>query len=602
MNKPLIALLATVAAFAAAPSHARAGSYVVVGCADLAGALGPGHVVRPAEGWFLEHGIYPSHQGCAAGRGGRGIFATGSREPNLFRLDAPAHTTIDRLVITYRAHLSAADRWAFPLFVVQAGHGGSWELVYPARGHSGTQPIDFGGDRVVGDMHRATAVRVGTRCDLGGPCVRGGQPAVRVHATAVMLVDDRAPRVSLAPPAGHAQGTLDIPIAATDEGGGVFERSLAVDGRPLAGGALCATVPASVGRVRHVVRRVPCPLDAPARVRLDTRTLPDGRHELVARAEDVAGNARTAEARIVVDNRPPNAGTVALAGDAAVSEALTAVPSGFSGQDPVYAYRWQRCDAWGLACKEIGGAVELTYALRPGDAGRRVRAVVSATDGGGTVQAVSPPSPIVAGASTGPSGAPSPAPAAAPRPDAGRLTAWLARGRRRARSATVTWPARVRIRCRLADRAGRPLDRAPVRMLQRVDGRGWRALTSLRTNSDGRLTALTAIGPSRRIRLVHGAARVTLRLRVRPAARLRVLRVGGVTVVFGRLLGGRVPRAGARLRLQLRRGPGWSTRAVLRTDGLGRFAASGRAPAGVGMRIAIPAQRGYPFAAGVARP
>jgi hypothetical protein len=337
-------------------------------------------------------------------------------------------------------------------------------------------------------------------------------------------------------------------------------------------------------------------------VRLDTRTLADGPHGLVARAEDVAGNARIAEARIVADNRPPRAGTVGLAGEAAVSEALTAVPDGFSGQDPAYTYRWQRCDPWGLDCKEIGGAVELTYALRPGDAGRRVRAVVSATDGGGTVRVVSPPSPIVAGQRTGPSGGPVPAPAAAGRPAAGRLTAWLARGRRRERTATVTWPARVRIRGRLADLAGRPLGRAPVRMLQRVDGRGWRALTSVRTGSDGRLNALTAVGPSRRIRLVHGEARVTLRLRVRPAVRLGVRRVGGVTVVSGRLLGGHVPRAGARLRLQARRGPSWSTRAMLRTDGLGRFAASGRAPAGVGLRIAIPAQSGYPFAAAVVRP
>jgi hypothetical protein len=63
-----------------------------------------------------------------------------------------------------------------------------------------------------------------------------------------------------------------------------------------------------------------------------------------------------------------------------------------------------------------------------------------------------------------------------------------------------------------------------------------------------------------------------------------------------------VPATGVRLRLQSRRGPTWSTRAMLRSDGAGRFSATGRAPAGVRLRITIPAQRGYPFARGVVRP
>ncbi len=184
----------------------------------------------------------------------------------------------------------------------------------------------------------------------------------------------------------------------------------------------------------------------------------------------------------------------------------------------------------------------------------------------------------------------------------GRLTAWLERGRRRLRGTTVRWPARVRIRGRLTDLAGRPLSRTPVRMLERVDGRRWRAITGARTRRDGRLTTFTRIGPSRHVKLVYGRSTVTLRLRVRATARLRVRRTGAITLVTGRLLGGRVPPAGVRVRLQARHGTTWSTRAVLRTDGLGRFSATGRAPAGVRLRITIPAQRGYPFARGVARP
>ena len=63
-----------------------------------------------------------------------------------------------------------------------------------------------------------------------------------------------------------------------------------------------------------------------------------------------------------------------------------------------------------------------------------------------------------------------------------------------------------------------------------------------------------------------------------------------------------MPRAGVRVRLQSRGSTGWRPRALLRTDGLGRFSATGRAPAGVRLRVVVPVQRGYPFARGIARP
>ena len=140
-----------------------------------------------------------------------------------------------------------------------------------------------------------------------------------------------------------------------------------------------------------------------------------------------------------------------------------------------------------------------------------------------------------------------------------------------------------------------------MRVLERIDGRRRRSITGVRTRRDGRLTTFTRIGPSRQIRLVHGDAAVTLRLRVRAAVRLRVRRSGRITHVTGRVLGGRVPRAGLRVRLQSRGFGAWRTRALLRTDGLGRFSASGQAPAGARLRVVVPAQRGYPYARGVSR-
>ena len=576
-------LAAGVTAVAAARAHA--GTYVVVGCSDLSGSE-----IRPTDGWYLAAGVYPSRDQCGS-RGG--LYATGGLGASLFRFDTPAGTTITRLILTYRAHLSGGAPWAVPTFVVEAAHRGAWEYIPPATGHIGGDPIELAGTRVSGDAHGADALRLGVRCELAGPCVRGGEPWARFLALGVVLDDSRAPSVGVSAPAGHLRGAVAVTVAARDAGGGLYERALDLDGRRLATARLCSLLPATLGAQRHVTHRVPCPLDAPAAVRVDTRAVADGSHTLVARAEDIAGNARTATARITIDNLPPRAGTVALAGDPA--EALTAHASGFTGEGVTYDYRWERCGDGG--CAEIGGAGSRTYRVRERDAGQRLRAVVAATDGGGTVRVASAQSGLVPMAAATPSGA-----VLGATQTRARLTAWLERGRRRLRRTTVTWPARVRIRGRLTDLTGRPLARTPVRMLERMAGRGWRPITGVRTRRDGRLTTFTRIGPSREVRLVHGGAQVTLRLAVRAAVRVRIRRRGRLTVVSGRVRGGHVPRAGLRVRLQSRGFGGWRTRASLRTDGLGHFTATGQAPAAARLRVVVPAQRGYPFARGVAGP
>ena len=216
---------------------------------------------------------------------------------------------------------------------------------------------------------------------------RGGEPWARFLALAVVLDDSRAPSAGVSAPAGHLRGAVGVNVTARDAGGGVYERTLDLDGRRLATARLCGLAPATLGSQRHVTHRVPCPLDAPAAIRVDTRAVADGPHTLLARVEDIAGNARTDTARITVDNLPPRAGTVALAGDPA--EALTAHPSGFAGEGVTYDYRWERCGDGG--CVEIGGTGSRTYRVRERDAGQRLRAVVAATDGGGTVRVASAP-------------------------------------------------------------------------------------------------------------------------------------------------------------------------------------------------------------------
>ena len=300
----------------------------------------PGLAARPTDGWYLAAGVYPSRDECGA-RGG--LYATGERAPNLFRFDAPAGTTIARLVSTYRAHLSGAAPWAVPTFVVEAGHGGEWEYIPPARGYIGAAPIDLAGTRAGGDAHGADALRIGVRCELTGPCTNGGQPWARFLALGVVLTDARAPSVGAdrarrAPARGRRRGAHRARRGrrrlraqrSTSTVGASSDRSL------------CATVPASLGGQRHVTRRVPCPLDAP-----DQRP---ARHAQRRRRRPHAGRARGGRRRQRSHRQRRGSSSttcrrararVALTGDAA--EALTAQPRGFSGEAVTYDYRWERC-------------------------------------------------------------------------------------------------------------------------------------------------------------------------------------------------------------------------------------------------------------------
>ena len=261
---------------------------------------------------------------------------------------------------------------------------------------------------------------------------------------------------------------------------------------------------------RHPPRAVPA-RRAGARSGSTRARVADGTHTLVARVEDVAGNARTAAARD--RRRQPAAARAARvgAGGRAASEALTAAAErvrrrGRHLRLPLGALRAT------ASCAEIGGAVVADLrAPRRATPGSALRAVVAATDGGGTVRVASAPSGLVTGAGTRPVRRGSrrdASPAAA-------STAWLERGRRRLRRTTVTWPTRVRIRGRLTDLAGRPLARTPVRMLERIDGRRWRAdhrrpHAPRRPPDDVHRDRPVAAGPARlRRRVGHAAARAS---------------------------------------------------------------------------------------------
>ena len=405
MKKPLLTLLLTAATLAAAPSPpTRAPTSSSAAPSSRAPSV-PAHVARPADGWFHEQGV-TARQDCAQGRSGRGLYTTTSTSSSLFRLNAPAHTTITRLYLTYRAHLSGAEAWAVPTFVVQAGHAGAWESVGPARSHIGADPIDFGGTGVVAEAHDADALRIGMRCDLLRPVLQGRPARPRASTRSPSCCATTARRATtITAPGGHVRGTIELPLTATDEGGGVYERIVRVDGRPLIAHRALPDG-ASVGRDRAPCRCDGCPARStrpPAsgstRARSPTggtrcsrgwRTSGATSGPTRPRSSSTTGRRAAARSRSWGRPRPPRRSPRCRAGS--------------TGRTSPTSYRWQRCDAQGEGCTEIGGAVERTYALRSGDVGHRVRAVVTASDGGGSVQVASAASEIVTGPGTGPAG------------------------------------------------------------------------------------------------------------------------------------------------------------------------------------------------------
>jgi hypothetical protein len=103
--------------------------------------------------------------------------------------------------------------------------------------------------------------------------------------------------------------------------------------------------------------------------------------------DEVAGEPAPAP----VDAAPPSISGVPRAG-----ETLTALDGSWTGEPTSFSYQWEDCDFLGLACLAIPGATEPTYELGASDVGQTVRVIVTATNVGGSSQAVSAASATIA--------------------------------------------------------------------------------------------------------------------------------------------------------------------------------------------------------------
>ena len=94
----------------------------------------------------------------------------------------------------------------------------------------------------------------------------------------------------------------------------------------------------------------------------------------------------------------PPANTVApsLSGTAQDGKLLTAAKGTWTGVGPItYTYQWQTSADGGGSWADIAGATATTFTPPAGSAGTQVRALVTATNGGGATQAASPASAVI---------------------------------------------------------------------------------------------------------------------------------------------------------------------------------------------------------------
>lgn len=103
---------------------------------------------------------------------------------------------------------------------------------------------------------------------------------------------------------------------------------------------------------------------------------------------------------------PPAAPAIVTApqvsGTATEGDTLSVSQGTWSGSPTGYGYAWEDCDQTGAGCTVIAGASATTYALVAGDVGHTIRAIVTATNAGGsTSQASDPTAEVAASGGTG---------------------------------------------------------------------------------------------------------------------------------------------------------------------------------------------------------
>jgi streptogramin lyase len=100
--------------------------------------------------------------------------------------------------------------------------------------------------------------------------------------------------------------------------------------------------------------------------------------------------------RMIIPLAPLNSSPPVISGEAREGQVLSVSEGSWLHSPSTIAYQWQECDAEGRGCVDLPGEVAATHRLSVADLGHTLRAVLSASNAGGSSSAVSNLSAVVA--------------------------------------------------------------------------------------------------------------------------------------------------------------------------------------------------------------
>ena len=115
-------------------------------------------------------------------------------------------------------------------------------------------------------------------------------------------------------------------------------------------------------------------------------------------ASNSAGSATASSVptAIVAASPPSTLSPPTVSGVAQQGQTLIASPGSWSGAQPIgFAYQWQRCDASGANCANIGAATSSSYLLTSADVGSTIVVGVTASNSAGSVTVLSTTTAVV---------------------------------------------------------------------------------------------------------------------------------------------------------------------------------------------------------------
>jgi hypothetical protein len=294
----VLCCLATAAIQSAALApNAVAGTYTVYGCRTPAGVL------APLSGWSDSLQVYPAYwqDSCptvtymwmaASSPHGYGRYAEET-------FDAPPNTTIASYRLLRAVRLVPSGGYYYQALQDTSGY---WTLVDGCNTYTTCQ--NFGNYQNAAStsnvlsrngQSQTTAVQLKIICGKSGGCPSepgGVSASVWLFASAITLQSFSAPQFTSVPngplvSGGPLAGLVPVTISATDQGGGIYQAEIEVDGQVRQSQVLDN----STGTCQQPFTAVvPCPLSANSTVDFNTAQLADGSHSLRVIITDAAGN------------------------------------------------------------------------------------------------------------------------------------------------------------------------------------------------------------------------------------------------------------------------------------------------------------------------